>query len=66
MSRTKEKKLNGRYHPCTCTSYNGGQCYNCLNGAHHICEAKRKCGFKTRSVGLTIVVKKTPASKERK
>lgn len=22
---------------CNCTLYNGGQCYNCLNGAHRIC-----------------------------
>lgn len=23
--------------PCDCKQYNGGQCYNCLNGAHRIC-----------------------------
>lgn len=24
---------------CDCTKYNGGQCYNCLNGAHRICDS---------------------------
>lgn len=24
-------------HPCGCTIYNGGQCFNCLNGAHDLC-----------------------------
>lgn len=24
-------------HPCDCTGYNGGQCYNCLNGFHVGC-----------------------------
>ncbi len=38
----KTKKLNGVFHPCTCTNYNGTQCYNCLNGAHDICEGKGK------------------------
>lgn len=29
---------------CDCTSYNGGPCYNCINGAHHICDSgKRVC-----------------------
>lgn len=44
-------------HPCKCTGYNGSQCYNCLNGAHNICEAKPKCKVKTKSVGLQIVIK---------
>jgi hypothetical protein len=45
-------------HPCTCTNYNGGQCYNCLNGAHDICEARPKCGkARDKQVGLPIVVK---------
>jgi len=44
-------------HPCSCTSYNGKQCYNCLNGAHEICEAKIKCVQKnSEQVGLPIVV----------
>jgi hypothetical protein len=25
-------------HRCGCTSYNGDKCYNCLNGAHSLCE----------------------------
>lgn len=25
--------------PCDCTKYNGGQCFNCLNGAHRICDS---------------------------
>lgn len=29
--------------PCSCTEYNGSQCYNCLNGAHSICSGKRRC-----------------------
>ncbi len=26
---------------CDCTKYNGGQCYNCLNGGHDICDSGR-------------------------
>ncbi len=45
-------------HPCSCTSYNGGQCYNCLNGAHDICEGEVKCGQpRSKQIGLLIVVK---------
>lgn len=29
---------------CDCTNYNGGPCYNCINGAHHICgDGRGKC-----------------------
>lgn len=45
-------------HPCKCTNYNKDQCYNCLNGAHDICNARKGC--KTRRVkspGLFVVVK---------
>ncbi len=28
---------------CACTDYNGGQCYNCLNGAHDICKSPDGC-----------------------
>lgn len=44
-------------HPCKCKEYNGGQCYNCLNGAHHICV--KKCKTKTTSIGL-VVTTRTP------
>jgi hypothetical protein len=30
-------------YPCDCKSYNGRQCYNCLNGAHDICEGEPRC-----------------------
>lgn len=51
-------------HPCKCTDYNGGQCYNCLNGAHDICHAKRKCGKRSaRQIGLVIrAVSEKPAA----
>jgi hypothetical protein len=42
-------------HPCNCTEYNGGQCYNCLNGAHELCPACRRKNSKR--VGLTLVCK---------
>lgn len=29
---------NKMIHPCNCKEYNGGQCYNCLNGAHEFCD----------------------------
>jgi hypothetical protein len=47
-------------HPCTCTYYNGGQCYNCLNGAHELCDGKdkKKCKKKNaKQIGLRIVIK---------
>lgn len=58
-----EKKESGYYHPCTCRAYNGGQCYNCLNGAHDICTPQRgqhKCNrYKrpSKKLGLTLVFK---------
>jgi len=44
-------------HPCKCTDYNGGQCYNCLNGAHRICEAGKCKKRNAGRIGLTIVAK---------
>jgi hypothetical protein len=42
-------------HPCGCTAYNGGQCYNCLNGAHENCPS---CGQRNdKSLGLRVVVR---------
>lgn len=42
-------------HPCKCVEYNDGQCYNCLNGAHDICEAKKGCKTsRAKQVGLLI------------
>ena len=50
-------KDNVMLHPCKCTSYNGQQCYNCLNGAHDICGGTPKCKQKRDKVlGLPIVV----------
>ena len=46
-------------HPCKCTEYNGGQCYNCLNGAHDICSAPDGCRTKpSTQKGLMIVCKR--------
>lgn len=46
-------------HPCKCTDYNGDQCYNCLNGAHDICAARKRCKTrKAKQVGLLLVFKK--------
>ncbi len=43
-------------HPCGCTAYNGGQCYNCLNGAHNICNAEKRCRVKTAKVCGVVIV----------
>lgn len=40
-------------HPCDCTDYNGGQCFNCLNGAHAFCETCQEPDVK--QPGLTLV-----------
>lgn len=49
-------------HPCGChEGNNGSQCYNCLNGAHSICEGRgrHKCRKPNdASLGLPIVVKR--------
>jgi len=53
-------KENGTFHPCTCTDYNGGQCYNCLNGAHQWCEAKGKSKCKkgnAKLMGVKLIFK---------
>lgn len=49
-------------HPCQCTSYNGGQCYNCLNGAHDICDDGCKT-VRSKQVGVAIVVTTTTLTK---
>jgi hypothetical protein len=49
-------------HPCQCIDYNRDQCYNCLNGAHDICEARGKKRCKKRQakqVGLRLVFKES-------
>lgn len=59
LTKIKTKE-NGVLHPCSCTDYNGGQCYNCLNGAHEICEAKgnKKCKkHNSKHLGLKIIIK---------
>ena len=43
-------------HPCECKAYNGGQCYNCLNGAHDLCAANCKVK-RSKQVGLMLVFK---------
>ena len=41
-----EKSKREMIFPCDCTKYNGGQCYNCLNGAHYICDdGQGKCSL---------------------
>ena len=42
-------------YPCKCKNYNQEQCYNCLNGAHDICESRRGCKTARRGIGLTMV-----------
>jgi len=45
------------FHPCSCISYNGKQCYNCLNGAHEFCGSKNKCKKRnSKHLGLGIVI----------
>ncbi len=59
MTRVKKEAAvsEQQIHPCKCTAYNRGQCYNCLNGAHHICSAKKKCGApRAKEMGLKIVI----------
>lgn len=34
---------DGPLFPCNCKALNGDQCYNCLNGAHSICEQRPRC-----------------------
>ena len=44
------------FHRCACTGYNGGQCYNCINGAHELCDHTPKCANKnSRQVGVKLV-----------
>ncbi len=37
MKPLTDKNWNSM-HTCNCNDYNGGQCYNCLNGAHENCD----------------------------
>lgn len=46
-------------HPCRCTDYNGGQCYNCLNGFHRGC-AKRCKTNNAKQMGVMIVARSSP------
>lgn len=39
---------------CNCKDYNGGQCYNCINGAHNTCSGKHKCNAQTKTVKAWI------------
>jgi len=51
-----DKKINGKFHPCTCTDYNGSQCYNCLNGFHEGCTDK--CNKKnSKHMGVKLIFK---------
>ncbi len=38
LSRIPASTTNETPATCDCAKYNGGQCYNCLNGAHDICD----------------------------
>lgn len=51
-------------HPCKCKSYNGGQCYNCLNGAHDLCTGGCKTK-RSKQVGVIIIVTKRKKKKGR-
>ncbi len=53
-----EPKPNSVLHPCKCTSYNGGQCYNCLNGAHNLCADGCKTK-RSKQIGVMIAVKQS-------
>ena len=47
--------MSSAIHTCGCDSYNGGPCYNCLNGAHELCE---KCMLPNGDViGFPIEIK---------
>ncbi len=53
-----------KLHPCKCTAYNGGQCYNCMNGAHSYCTA---CGQPNdKQIGIVIQTKSTTRPKKKK
>ena len=57
--RKGDEEMIDQIHPCKCTSYNGDQCYNCLNGAHSWCDGKKKCVKRNvKHPGLRIVEKK--------
>ena len=55
LAKSQEIDLS-KLHPCKCTAYNGGACYNCINGFHKGCDH----GCKTKNskhMGLRIVCK---------
>lgn len=39
---------------CDCTVYNGGPCYNCINGVHHICDDGNRVCPAARSTASQI------------
>lgn len=52
-------------HPCQCTDYNGGQCYNCLNGFHAGCG--KRCKTKNAKVmGVRILFRSARKAKRTK
>lgn len=65
--KSKVKAKNVQIHPCNCTDYNGGQCYNCLNGAHSMCQAKKKCKKRnSKFLGVRIVFKSSAKKSKKK
>jgi len=58
LVRHLRRKVHGEYHPCTCDAGgNGGQqCYNCLNGAHYICDGDVKCNRHKKRKGRVGVM----------
>lgn len=51
----KKKAANHFGHVCNCKAYNGGQCYNCLNGAHRICEDGSCKKRNAKQLGVRLV-----------
>jgi len=50
--------INGKFHPCTCTNYNGSQCYNCLNGFHEGCTGEcNKNKINDKHLGVKLIFK---------
>lgn len=52
-SKGGKMKLTSAFHPCECVESNGGQCYNCLNGAHHLCSGRCKKS-KSKRMGVLL------------
>lgn len=56
----EHKTINTQLHSCTCTNYNGEQCYNCLNGFHKGCSGKGKNKCKkedAKQMGVKLIFK---------